>query len=122
MWICLYEMWVLHESNVGITARKAFVFRTVNFLLPGTARRVQKNTQYQQATPLDCHTGFLSVSPPAACQGESLKPLKIKRWRNRRNEKRDSFYRRCICRKCNRCKYDVHFTGEQKISGGNRTW
>lgn len=37
--------------------------------------RVQKNTQYQQATPLDCHTGFLSVSPPAACQGESLKPL-----------------------------------------------
>ena len=38
-------------------------------------RRVQKNTQYQQATPLDCHTGFLSVSPPAACQGESLKPL-----------------------------------------------
>lgn len=35
---------------------------------------MQKNTQYQQATPLDCHTGFLSVSPAAACQGESLKP------------------------------------------------
>ena len=35
---------------------------------------MQKNTQYQQATPLDCHTVFLSVSPPAACQGESLKP------------------------------------------------
>ena len=35
---------------------------------------MQKNTQYQQATPLDCHTGFLSVSSAAACQGESLKP------------------------------------------------
>ena len=35
---------------------------------------MQKNTQYQQATPLDCHTGFLSASPPVACQGESLKP------------------------------------------------
>ena len=78
MWICLHKMWLLYESNVGITARKAFVFRTVNFLLPGIARRVQTNTQYQQATPLDCHTGFLSVSPPAACQGESLKPLKLK--------------------------------------------
>ena len=49
-------------------------FRQVNLLIPGTVRRVQKNTQYQQATPLDCHTGFLSVSPAAACQGESLKP------------------------------------------------
>ena len=36
--------------------------------------RVQKNTQYQQATPLDCHTGSLSGCPKAACQGESLKP------------------------------------------------
>ena len=50
------------------------LFRQVNLLIPGTVRRVQKNTQYQQATPLDCHTGFLSVSPAAACQGESLKP------------------------------------------------
>ena len=49
-------------------------FRQVNLLIPGTVRRVQKNTQYQQATPLDCHTGFLFVSPAAACQGESLKP------------------------------------------------
>ena len=48
---------------------------------------MQKNTQYQQATPLDCHTGFLSVSPAAACQGESLKPLeKFTIWRNRRHE------------------------------------
>ena len=37
-------------------------------------RRVQKNTQYQQATPLDYHTVFLSGSSAAACQGESLKP------------------------------------------------
>ena len=65
---------MLYESNVGITARKAFVFRAVNALIPGATRRVQKNTQYQQATPLDCHTGFLSVSPAAVCQGESLKP------------------------------------------------
>lgn len=43
-------------------------------MIPGTVRRVQKNTQYQQATPLDYHTGFLSGSPAAACQGESLKP------------------------------------------------
>ena len=75
MWICLYKMWLLYKSNVGIIDRKAFVFRTVNSLIPGTARRVQKNTQYQQATPLDCHTGSLSVSPMAACQGESLAPL-----------------------------------------------
>ena len=43
-------------------------------MIPGTVRRVQKNTQYQQATPLDYHTVFLSGSPAAACQGESLKP------------------------------------------------
>ena len=49
------------------------LFRQVNLLIPGTVRRVQKNTQYQQATPLDCHTGFLSGSPAAACQGEFLK-------------------------------------------------
>ena len=36
---------------------------------------MQKNTQYQQATPLDCHTGSLSVRLKAACQGKSLKPL-----------------------------------------------
>ena len=70
MWICLYKMWLLYKSNVGITARKVFVFRKVNSLVPGATRRVQKNTQYQQATPLDCHTGFLSVSPAAACQGD----------------------------------------------------
>ena len=75
MWICLHKMWVLYESNVGITVRKAFVFRKVNSLVPGATRRVQKNTQYQQATPLDYHTVFLSGSPAAACQGESLKPL-----------------------------------------------
>ena len=50
------------------------LFRQVNLMLPGTVRRVQKNTQYQQATPLDYHTVFLSGSPAAACQGESLKP------------------------------------------------
>ena len=50
------------------------LFRQVNLLIPGTVRRVQKNTQYQQATPLDYHTVFLSGSPAAACQGESLKP------------------------------------------------
>lgn len=38
------------------------LFRQVNLLIPGTVRRVQKNTQYQQATPLDCHTGFLPGS------------------------------------------------------------
>ena len=38
------------------------LFRQVNLLIPGTVRRVQKNTQYQQATPLDCHTGFLCLS------------------------------------------------------------
>ena len=54
--------------------KKQLFFRQVNLLIPGTVRRVQKNTQYQQATPLDCHTGFLSVSPAAVCQGESLKP------------------------------------------------
>ena len=41
-----------------------------------------RNTQYQQATPLDCHTGFLSVSQKAACQGESLKPLK--KWKEKK--------------------------------------
>lgn len=46
VWICLYKMWLLYKSNVGIAARKAFVFRTVNSLIPGTARRVQRNTQY----------------------------------------------------------------------------
>lgn len=50
------------------------LFRQVDLLIPGTVRRVQKNTQYQQATPLDYHTVFLSGSPAAACQGESLKP------------------------------------------------
>ena len=95
----------------------------VNSLIPGTARRVQKNTQYQQATPLDCHTGFLSVSPSAACQGESLKPLeKITIWRNRRDEENDFIYCRNICRKCSGCNCNVHFTGEQKVSGGNRKW
>lgn len=74
MWICLYKMWLLYKSNVGITARKVFVFRKVNSLVPGATRRVQKNTQYQQATPLDYHTVFLSGSPAVACQGESLKP------------------------------------------------
>ena len=54
--------------------KKASAFRQVNLLIPGTVRRVQKNTQYQQATPLDYHTVFLSGSPAAACQGESLKP------------------------------------------------
>ena len=38
------------------------LFRQVDLLIPGTVRRVQKNTQYQQATPLDCHTGFLPGS------------------------------------------------------------
>ena len=123
MWICLYKMWLLYKSNVGITARKAFVFRKVNSLVPGATRRVQKNTQYQQATPLDCHTGFLSVSPAAACQGESLKPLeKFTIWRNRRHEENDFICCRNICRKCGRCNCNVHFTGEQKISEGERKW
>ena len=82
---------------------------------------MQKNTQYQQATPLDCHTGFLSVSPAAACQGESLKPLeKFTIWRNRRHEENDFICCRNICRKCGRCNCNVHFTGEQKISEGER--
>lgn len=123
MWICLYKMWLLYKSNVGITARKVFVFRKVNSLVPGATRRVQKNTQYQQATPLDCHTGFLSVSPAAACQGESLKPLeKFTIWRNRRHEENDFICCRNICRKCGRCNCNVHFTGEQKISEGERKW
>lgn len=95
------------------------LFRQVNLLIPGTVRRVQKNTQYQQATPLDCHTDFLSVSPPAACQGESLKPLKIKRWRNRRYEENDFICCRNIYRKCSRCNCNVHFTGKQKVSKGD---
>lgn len=82
---------------------------------------MQKNTQYQQATPLDCHTGSLSVSPSAACQGESLKPLeKITVWRNRRHEENDFICCRNIYRKCSQCNCNVHFTGEQKVSGGER--
>ena len=30
-WICLYKMWLLYKSNVGITARKAFVFAEGKF-------------------------------------------------------------------------------------------
>ena len=37
-------------------------------------RNSETGAQYQQATPLDYHTVFLSGSPAAACQGESLKP------------------------------------------------
>ena len=58
------------------------LFRQVDLLIPGTVRRVQKNTQYQQATPLDYHTVFLSGSPAADCQGESLKPLK--KWKEKK--------------------------------------
>lgn len=76
MWICLHKMWVLYESNVGITVRKAFVFRKVNSLVPGATRRVQKNTQYQQATPLDYHTVFLSGSPAAALSGRIPETLR----------------------------------------------
>ena len=43
-------------------------------MIPGTVRQVQKNTQYQQATPLDCHTGFFVCQSGGSCQGESLKP------------------------------------------------
>ena len=52
----MYKMWLLYKSNVGIAARKAFVFRTVNSLIPGTARRVQRNTQlFQQLFYLADH-------------------------------------------------------------------
>ena len=81
---------------------------------------MQKNTQYQQATPLDCHTVFLSVSPPAACQGESLKPLeKFTIWRNRRHEENDFICCRNIYRKCSWCNCNVYFTGEQKVNKGD---
>ena len=79
MWICLYKMWLLYKSNVGITARKAFVFRKVNSLVPGATRRVQKNTQYQQATPLDCHTGFLSGSLRQLVRENPLNPQKMEK-------------------------------------------
>lgn len=89
----------------------------------GNGAQAECDTQYQQATPLDCHTGFLSVSPAAACQGESLKPLeKFIIWRNRRHEENDFICCRNICRKCGRCNCNVHFTGEQKISEGERKW
>lgn len=66
---------------------------------------------------------FLSVSPAAACQGESLKPLeKFTIWRNRRHEENDFICCRNICRKCSGCNCNVHFTGEQKVSGGKRKW
>lgn len=59
----------------------------------------------------------------AACQGESLKPLeKFTIWRNRRHEENDFICCRNICRKCGRCNCNVHFTGEQKISEGERKW
>lgn len=59
----------------------------------------------------------------AACQGESLKPLeKFTIWRNRRHEENDFICCRNICRKCARCNCNVHFTGEQKISEGERKW
>ena len=54
--------------------KKAIVFSASKSSDTRNSETGQKNTQYQQATPLDCHTGFLSVSPAAACQGESLKP------------------------------------------------
>ena len=57
------------------------------------------------------------------CQGESLKPLeKFTIWRNRRHEENDFICCRNICRKCGRCNCNVHFTGEQKISEGERKW
>ena len=31
--------------------KKQLIFRQVNLLIPGTVRRVQKNTQYQPALP-----------------------------------------------------------------------
>ena len=49
-------------------------FRQVNLLIPGTVRRVQKNTQYQQATPFGLPHRFPVWQSAAACQGESLKP------------------------------------------------
>ena len=52
---------VVVQINVGITARKAFVFRKVNSLVPGATRRVQKNTQYQQTKPLDWDSFSVSV-------------------------------------------------------------
>ena len=67
--------------------------------------------------------GFQSVRLKAACQGESLKPLeKITIWRNRRDEENDFICCRNICRKCSGCNCNVHFTGGQKVSGGNRKW
>ena len=43
-------------------------------------------------------------------------------WRNRRHEENDFICCRNICRKCGRCNCNVHFTGEQKISEGERKW
>lgn len=66
---------------------------------------------------------FPAWQSAAACQGESLKPLeKFTIWRNRRHEENDFICCRNICRKCGRCNCNVHFTGEQKISEGERKW
>ena len=85
------------------------LFQQVNLLIPGTVRRVQKNTQYQQATPLDYHTVFLSVSPTAACQGESLKPSE-----NRKGESNNvEVYLWSISRWHHRSCDDVPFADQQ---------
>ena len=121
--LALPGVWELYPSTGRkVTVRNCY-FRQSDFGTPEAVTQGVRDTQYQQATPLDCHTGFLSVSPAAACQGESLKPLeKFTIWRNRRHEENDFICCRNICRKCGRCNCNVHFTGEQKISEGERKW
>ena len=50
--------------------KKQLFFRQVNLLIPGTVRRVQKNTQYQPALP--------SGEEKAQEQGKELAVKKIK--------------------------------------------
>ena len=121
--LALSRVWELYPSTGRKVTVGACCFRQVDLGTPEAVMQGVRDTQYQQATPLDCHTGFLSVSPAAACQGESLKPLeKFTIWRNRRHEENDFICCRNICRKCGRCNCNVHFTGEQKISEGERKW
>lgn len=72
--LALSRVWELYPSTGRKVTVGACCFRQVDLGTPEAVTQGVRDTQYQQATPLDCHTGFLFVSPPAACQGESLKP------------------------------------------------
>ena len=72
--LALPGVWELYPSaGRKVTIRNCY-FRQSDFGTPEAVTQGVRDTQYQQATPLDYHTGFLSGSPAAACQGESLKP------------------------------------------------